>query len=164
MKESLQKALDATETTYADLVSIANTIMKEHVAEVNKLIQQAYDNIDNLSNENIRQLITKLSLQSFNFGDVKDKATLKSKCAEALRAEAYALEFNKSEGSVAAKEHTATINTSDKILTNIIYDIIANMFKTKLDECHRVVAALTTVLTSRMSEAKLKANLCGNEG
>ncbi len=74
------------------------------------------------------------------------------------------MEFNKSEGSVAAKEHTATINTSDKILTNIIYDIIANMFKTKLDECHRVVAALTTVLTSRMSEAKLKANLCGNEG
>ena len=164
MRGNLQKALDATETTYANLVSIANNITKEYVAEVDELISQAYENVDNLSNESIRGLILKLSLKSFSFGDVKEKAGLKAECAEALRKEAYAIEFNGAEGSVAAKENAATVNTSDEIMTETIYGVVASLFKTKLDECHRVVAALNTVLMSRMSEAKLAANMCESEG
>lgn len=164
MRGNLQKALDATETTYANLVAIANNIIKEYVAEVDKVIAQAYDNVDNLSNEMIRSLILKLSLKSYDFCDVKEKSGLKAKCAEALRKEAYAIEFNGAEGSVAAKENTATVNTSDEIMTETIYNLIANLFKSKLDECHRVVSALTAVLMSRMAEAKLASNMCESEG
>lgn len=164
MKGNLQAALDATEKTYDNLVSIANNIVKEHVAEINEMVMDAYENVDEMSNENIRNLILKLSLKTFSFGDVKEKSALKAECAEALRKEAYAIAFNGAEGSVAAKENAATIDTSDEILTETIYEVVANMFKTKLDECHRVVSALTTVLTSRMAEAKLTAKMYEGEG
>lgn len=164
MKGNLQAALDVTETTYDNLVSIANSIVKEHVAEVDDLVGTAYDDIDNLSNESIRNLILKLSLKTFSFGDIKEKSALKAECAEALRKEAYAIAFNGAEGSVAAKENAATINISDEILAETIYGVVANIFKTKLDECHRVISALTTVLTSRMAEAKLTAKMYEGEG
>lgn len=163
MKMNLQKALDSTETTYAQLVAIANDIVRDHVAEVDAMIKDAYDNVDNLTNEQIRSLLLKLSLKSYSFGDIKEKSGLKAECAEALRKEAYAIAFNGTEGSVATKENTATIDVSSEILTETIYTVVANLFKTKLDECHRVVSALTTVLMSRMSEAKLTATMYESE-
>lgn len=159
MNIDLQKALDATQATYAYLVGIANGITKEYVDEVNALIEEAYDNVDNLSNGAIRNLILRISLKAFALGDVKEKSGLKAACAEALRKEAYAKAFNGSDGSVAAKDSSATLDTSKEILVGKIYETVAAILKTKLDECHRVVAALTTVLTSRMAEEKAKAEL-----
>jgi hypothetical protein len=159
MKIDLQKALDATESTYYELVAIANNIAKDYVSDVNALVADAYDNVDNLTNEALRGLITRISLKSFDLGDVKEKSGLKAECAEALRKEAYAIAFNGADGSVAAKDNSATLSTSSEILVGKIYEVVAALLKTKLDECHRVVAALTTVLTSRMAEAKAKADL-----
>lgn len=158
MKGNLQKALDNTETAYAQLVVIANEIVNEHIQELNVIIQNAADNINNLSNDSLRQLIITLSLKSFSFSEVKEKSALKLEIAETLRKEAYALEYNKAEGAVAARENVAIINSSDEVLTEAIYSLVANMLKTKLDEVHRVVSALTTVLMSRMSEAKLSSS------
>lgn len=155
----MQGALDATEATYSELVAIANSITKEYVAEVNSLVSEAYDNVDNLTNEAIRRLILKVSLKAFALGDVKEKSGLKAECAEALRKEAYAIAFNGADGSVAAKDNSATLSTSDKILVGKIYDVVADILKTKLDECHRVVSALNTVLMSRASDAKTTAEL-----
>lgn len=159
MNIDLQNALDATQTTYEYLVGIANRITKDYVDEVDALVKEAYDNVDNLNNEAIRNLIMRISLKAFALGDVKEKSGLKAACAEALRKEAYAKAFNGADGSVAAKDNTATLNTSEQILTGKIYEVVAAMLKTKLDECHRVVAALTTVLTSRMAEAKTMTGL-----
>ena len=159
MNIDLQKALDATQTTYEYLVGIANRITKDYVGEVDDLVDTAYDNVDNLTNETIRNIIIRISLKAFELGDVKEKSGLKAECAEALRKEAYAIAFNGADGSVAAKDNSATLSTSSEILVGKIYEVVAALMKTKLDECHRVVAALTTVLTSRMAEAKAKAEL-----
>ena len=71
--------------------------------------------------------------------------------------EAYAREFNAGDGSVASKDNTATLNISNEILAETIYNLVSNLFKIKLDEIHRVVSTLQTVLMSRMAEAKLSA-------
>lgn len=155
MRGNLQKALDSVEMTYSQLVEIANDIVNEHVVEVNVLIYGVTQNVENLTNDAIRESMLKLSLSAYSFSDIKEKSSLKAECAEALRKEAYATEFNGADGSVAAKESAATINTSDETLTETIYNLVASLFKAKLDEMHRVVDVLKTVLMSRVSEAKL---------
>lgn len=159
MKGNLQQALDNTETTYTQLVVIANDIVGSHTGDINNIISQATNNINNLTNDAIRHLVLELSLKAFSFSEIKEKAALKFECAESLRKEAYAVEYNKAEGAVAARENTATINISDEILTEAIYGLVSSLLKTKLDELHRVVDSLKTVLMSRMAEAKLSAGV-----
>jgi hypothetical protein len=53
------------------------------------------------------------------------------------------------------RENTATIQSGAEILAEEIYTLVANMLKTKLDEIHRVVNTLQTILMTRMQEAKL---------
>lgn len=163
MEEALQEALNKTDDVYQDLIEITNQVVNVYTGEINKLIKEATDNVDNLTNEDIRMLIIKLSLKSFQFGDVKEKSALKAACAETLRKEAYARSFSFAEGSVAAKETQATMKTTYQQMVELIYDGASSLFKTKLDECHRVVDALKTVLMSRMSEAKLTATMYEGE-
>ena len=69
VNEKLQEALDKTDDVYQDLVEITNQVVNVYTGEVNKLIKEATDNVDNMTNEDIRMLIVKLSLQSFQFGE-----------------------------------------------------------------------------------------------
>lgn len=64
-------------------------------------------------------------------------------------------EFLSTDGTVALKDKQSTINSSSEIIANMMYEYIASMLKTKLDEVHRVVDTLKSVLASRMAEAKL---------
>lgn len=155
MKGNLQKALDNTEQTYANLVSIANDIINGHIKDIDADIKNATNNVNNLTNDSIRQLIITLALKSYSFSEIKEKSALKAECAEALRKEAYAVEYNKAEGAVAARDNAAVINTSDEILTEAVYNLVSSLFKTKLQEIHSIIDALKTVLMSRMAEAKL---------
>ena len=159
MRAGLQKALDNTETMYAQLVEIANEIVEEHTKDINIIIKSTTTAVqaENLSNDAIRQLILTLALKAYSFSEIKEKASLKAQCAEALRKEKYATEFIAAEGSMATKDSLATTNTSDEVLAETIYDLVASLFKTKQAELHSVIDALKTVLTTRLSEAKLAA-------
>ena len=155
MNKNLQKALDNVESTYQDLIDISNDILAEMTGDIDTMLDSAYSNIENLSNDAIRDLLLRLSLRSYSFSAIKDKSAFKSTLASTLRKEAYATQFNMTEGTVATKENTATLNISAEIVVEQIYDLTASLFKTKLDEVHRVVDTLKTVLMSRLSEAKL---------
>ena len=93
----------------------------------------------------------------------EDKSLFKATLGETLRKEAYAHSFNATEGTVAVRENTSIINTSAELLAEELYTLVANMFKTKTDEIHRVVDSLKSVLMSRMQEAKL-SNIDGFVG
>lgn len=155
MNKNLTKAMDNVEIAYSDVIDISNSIVEEMTGDITGLVQTAYDNVENLSNEEIRQLLLRLALRSYSFGEIKDKATFKATLAETLRKEAYAVQFNSTDGTVATKENTATINISSEIVVEEIYNLTASLFKTRLDEIHRCVDALKTVLTTRLTEAKL---------
>lgn len=156
MTEGLQKALETCEMTYSQLVEIANGITKDYTKKVDDLILYASNNIENMTTDFIRNFMIKLALESYSFSEIKEKASIKAECAEMLKKEAYAKEFNGiDEGSVAYKENVATLNISNEIVTECIYNLVASLLKTKLDECHKVVDCMKSVLMSRMSEAKL---------
>lgn len=155
MKSEVIAALDAVDATYDELIDVANDIAKEVVGDLDDMMASAYNDVEKLSNEAIRDLMLKLSLRSYSFAEIKERSAFKSELAETLRKEAYAKNFNSAEGTVAVRENTAVLNSSAEILANQIYELVADIFKSKLDETHRIVAALTSVLMSRMSEAKL---------
>ena len=155
MKQDVLAALDAVDATYDELIDVANDIAKEVVGDLDDMMASAYNDVEKLSNEAIRDLMLKLSLRSYSFAEIKERSAFKSELAETLRKEAYAKNFNLAEGTIAVRENTAVLNSSSEILANQIYELVADIFKSKLDETHRIVAALTSVLMSRMSEAKL---------
>ena len=154
-KGNLKEALANTNTTYKELVEIANSIISASTESIDRIIKPAQESIENISNDEIRQLMLRIALASYTFSEIKEKSAFKAQCAEALRKEAYATNFSQAEGPIAAKDSIALLNTADEIIVEEIYDLIASLLKTKLDEMHRVVDVLKTVLMSRLSEAKL---------
>ena len=101
----------------------------------------------------------KLSIRAYSFGDVKERSAIKAECAEILKKEAYAVSFNSSEGSVAVKDNTSILNISNEIVSECIYNLVASLFKIKLDELRRVIDILKTILMSRLSEMKMSTGI-----
>lgn len=163
MNDKVSKALDNIDMVYDELIHIANDICADVTGDLDDMMQSAYGNIENLNNESIRSLLLRLSLRSYSFAEIKEKAQFKAVLGEALRKEAYAKNFNTAEGTVAVRENLSIINTSSEILAEELYTLVANMFKVKCDEVHRVVDTLKSVLMSRMQEAKM-ANVDGFVG
>jgi hypothetical protein len=162
MKESLEQALNNVELVYNDIKDIANDLLNEYTSDITSLITYISDHIENLTNDDLRKLILKLSVKAYSFGDIKEKASIKAEIAEMLKKEKYAKEFALAEGTVVARDNQVILKISDEVVTQAIYDLTASLYKVKLDEVRRMIDSLKTVLTSRLSEAKLTATL--NEG
>lgn len=155
MDSKVQKALYSIDGTYQDLVEVAEDIFQKTTKDIDEIMVSAYNDIEKLSNDAVRDLMLRLSLKSYTFSEIKEKAVFKATLGEVMRKEMYASYFNTSEGTVAVRENTATIQSGAEILAEEIYTLVANMLKTKLDEIHRVVNTLQTILMTRMQEAKL---------
>ena len=158
MAKNLDKALDNTEMTYSDLIEIANDMSVRFFTDINTMINNLQSKLYSLSNEDLRLAIIDLSLKSFSLSEMKDKAILKQEIAETLRKEKYSQTFNLTDGTVGFKDNTAILESSEQILVELIYDYVASAFKTKLDEVHRVVDSLKTILMSKMQEMKITNN------
>lgn len=157
MKPELEKALNAVEMTYKDIVEIADELVADYTKGLDNLIKSVEDRIDKISNDEIREIMLRLSIKAYSFGDVKEKSAIKAECAEILRKEAYAVSFNSAEGSVAAKDNTSTLKVSNEIVSECLYNLVANLFKIKLDETRRLIDTLKTILMSRLSEMKMSS-------
>jgi hypothetical protein len=155
MTKNIQEALENVGMVYSDLIDIANDMLKDAAGDIDALLEPVLDKVETISNDELRVVMTKLSIRAFSFCEIKEKAAFKSSIAEILRKEKYATNFGAAEGSVAAKESTAILQTSAEILAEQIYDLVADLFKVKLDSIYRVVDVIKTVLTTRVNEAKL---------
>lgn len=151
----LNEAMENAKVTSKQLIDIASGMAKKCTQELDALIEEAKSNVNNLSNDAIRDYILRISLLSYTFSEIKEKSILTAQCSETIRKEEYAKNFTTVEGAVAVKENLATMNITDELLVEEIYDLVSSLLKTKLDESHRIVDALKTILTSRLSESKL---------
>lgn len=157
-KPDIQAALDAVDMSYDEIIQIVDDTRETVLHEVDALIRDVRENIQNMSNDKIRDVLMRLSLQSYTFSSIKDKAAFKASLAESLRKEAYAKAFGNAVGTVAQKDGQALLDTSSQAIAEKIHDLMADLFKTSLDEIHRSVDVLKTVLMSRLTEAKLVSN------
>lgn len=154
MEKKLEIALEKVEMTYSELVQIANEMTSPLFSPINDLVEEINSRINAMPIDQIRDFILRLQLQAFSIADIKEKSALKAELAEALQKEAFAVSFNGMDGSAAVKDKLALVATSSEILTETLYNLVANLFKTKLDQVHRLVDCLKSILMSRMQEQK----------
>ena len=158
MKKDLNEALTNVEMTYKDVVEVSNEILDEIMTPINKLIDEITENASSMPVENLRDYMLRLQLRAYELSETKEKSAFKAECAEALRKEKYARSFNEASGTSGAKDNTATIESSEEIIVEALYNLVASLLKTKLDEIHRLTDVLKSILVSRMQEAKLSMN------
>ena len=155
MTKDLEEALSNVQMTYQDLVQISDDILTTYTSDIDELIRQANVKIEIMTVEDVRQLMLKLSLKSYSLCEVKEKSALKLACAEALKDEVYAKSYNEATGTVKERESTASSSIRFEVMSEAVFNEVYSMLKSKVDETHRVVDALKSVLMSRMQEVKM---------
>lgn len=158
MNKKLETSLNNVEATYSELVVIANDMLGPIFTPINEIINQVNANVNAMPIDQIRDYILTLQLKAFEISEIKEKAALKAELAEVLQKEKFAVSFNGLDGSAAAKEKLALVETSAEIVTEALYSLVANLLRTKLDQLHRLVDALKSILMSRMQENKFIQN------
>ena len=154
VEKKLEEALMNVQTTYGELVEVANGMLSSIVGPVNELVAEVSSKVNAMSVDQIRDFILRLQLKAFEISEIKEKSALKAELAEALQKEKYAVEFNGADGTAAVKSNIATIAASAEVASEALYNLIANLLKAKLDQLHRLVDALKSILMSRMQEAR----------
>ena len=163
MNQKLEAALTNVETTYGELVVIANDFLQATFVPIDELVDQINRQINSLSVDQLREYLLMLQLKAYGISELKDKAALKAELAEILQKEHFAISFNGADGSAAVKDKLATVATSSETVTEALYTLIASLLKTKLDAVHRLVDVLKSILMSRMQEAKFMNIGASNE-
>ena len=154
MARDLNKALQEVEMTYGEIKELADSILAPTFDPINQLVDEIQTMIQSLSIDSLRYYLLKMQLSAFSLSELKDKAGIKAVCAEAIRNEAYASNYIVQEGT-AVRESNATLAISENIVAKCLYDLVASLTKTKLDQCLRLCDTLKSILMSRMQEAKL---------
>lgn len=140
---------------YNNIGKIAKEVSAQHTKEIDKIIKLINDDIDNLSDEKLRLYMLKLSCEAYYLGDRQEHSNIKADIAQALNKEAFAKEFLNASGTQQAKNQEAQNNTVTEQTLQVLYKGIYNLMKTKLDETHRMVNTINSILISRSAAAKL---------
>lgn len=154
MNPKLEAALNNVEMSYSEVVFIANDSLKSILDPINDLVKTINAKSTSLSIDSLREYILQLQLKAFELSEIKEKSSLKAELSAALQKEAYAVQFNSMEGSAATKEKLAMAATSQEVIASALYNLVSNLLKTKLDQLHRLVDCLKSILMSRMQETK----------
>lgn len=160
-KPNLNDALDKVEIVYSDVVSIANDILSPLFVPINNLVGEVNSKINSFTVEEIRNFMMRLQLRAYEISETKEKSTLKAELAETLRKEKYATMFNEAQGTAGTKDNTALLAASEEIIVEALYNLVADLLKTKLDQLHRLVSVLSSIIISKMQEAKY-LDIAGN--
>ena len=158
---NLEQSMDDVQAIYDALNSQAKEIVKHYTKSLDDLIKNINDNINNLSNDDLRRIELKLSLISYDLGELKDKTSIASEVAEIIEAETIATSFNTATGTIEQRKNIAILNASKEKAVSKLYKLVASQIKTKLDEVHRIVDCLKSILISRASDRKLTDNYEG---
>ena len=154
MAKDLNKALEAVEMTYTQIKDIADNMLVGPFEEPNRIIESIQYNVESMSIDMLRDYILRLQLVVYSLSELRDRSGVKANCAEAIRKEAYAASYIGQEGTAGVKDSNTTLAISENIVAQCLYDLVASLVKTKVDQIHRMIDSLKSILMSRMQEAK----------
>ena len=155
MAKDLNKALESVEMTYNQIREIADNMLAGPFDEPNRIVGFIQANIESMSVEMLRDSILRLQLAVYSLSELRDRAGVKAACAEAIRKEAYATAYVVQEGTAGVKDSNTTLAISENIVAQCLYDLVASLVKTKVDQLQRMIDSLKTILMSRMQELKI---------
>ena len=161
LDENLVDGMSNIQVIYNSLNSQAKEIVKNYTKQIDDLIKKVSENVNNLSNEDIRNIELQLSLMAYDLGELKDKTSIAAEIAEIIQDETEADAWNTATGNNEQRKNTAILASSKEKAVAKLYKLVASQIKTKLDEAHRVVDTLKSILISRASDRKLTDNYEG---
>lgn len=159
MAKTFSEAKASVDDMYKSLTQIADDIVKKNTEKVDRIIKDVENNVEKLTNNDLRNYTLKLATLAYSLGDLVEHADLKRECANALMKETNAREFSLAAGTVDTKKSQALLNTNQEQAVSLLYDLIANLLKSKLVQTQRVIDSLKNTLISRNAEAKLNAGI-----
>ena len=154
MAKDLNKALEAVEMTYGQIKEIADSMLSGPFEEPNRIVEFIQFNVESMSIDMLRDSILRLQLAVYALSELRDRSGVKAICAEAIKKEAYAANYIGQEGTAGVKDSNTTLAISENIIAQCLYDLVASLTKTKVDQLHRMIDSLKSILMSRMQEAK----------
>jgi hypothetical protein len=107
----------------------------------------------------IRDSILQLQLAVYSLSELRDRSGIKATCAEATKKEAYAASYVGQEGTAGVKDSNTTLAISENVVAQCLYDLVASLVKTKVDQLHRMIDSLKSILMSRMQEMKISSSM-----
>ena len=81
MEKKLEEALMNVQTTYGELVEVANGMLSSIVGPVNELVAEVNSKVNAMSVDQIRDFILRLQLKAFEIYEIKEKSALKAELA-----------------------------------------------------------------------------------
>lgn len=153
---NIDKANKETIEFYKNLKPIVDEVVSKNARPIDELVKKIKKNLTTLTNKEIQDYMLQLSIETYYFATIKDSSILRQECSIALLKEGQANTYNGSEGTQSYRNNQAIIQNVDKQAVNILYNAVVNCMKSKLDESHRIVNVLSSVLISKNAEAKLK--------
>ena len=85
MAKDLDRALQEVEMTYGQVKQIADEMLAPTFEPINQLVTEISTMIQDLSIDSIRYYLLKMQLSAFSLSELKDRASIKAECAEALK-------------------------------------------------------------------------------
>ena len=159
MAKTFKEAQRDVNDMYKSLTQIADDIIRKNTDDISKIMKEIENNIETIDNNDLRKYTLKLAAMAYALGDKVEHANLKRDCANALLKETNAKEFNLAAGPVATKQNVALLNTSQEVAVNILYNMVADSMKAKLQMTNRMLDSIKNVLISRNAEAKIQNQL-----
>ena len=142
--------------TYNMLKPIVKETVAKNCKEIDIIINNIKKNLTNLSNKELQDYMLQLSIETYMFAERKDMSLLMQECAISISKSSQASVFNSTVGTQSVRNNQAIVDTLDKQTVAMIQNAIANCMKSKLDEAHRIVNVLSSILISKNAENKLK--------
>lgn len=159
MAKDLNKSLDNVEMTYSQVAEIASSILEDILKPVDNIINVMGDDINSLSLDQLKDYMWKLQHKAYTLSEVKEKSLLKAELAEMIQKEKSANSYMQAEGTNEAKKSVALLESSEETVVQALYENISNQLKTKVDQIHRLVDCLKSIIMTRMQELKLSTTV-----
>lgn len=146
-----KEASNYVEDIYKNLNKIAQDVVSKHTQEIDRIIKSV--KVD-LPNEELRKASLELAIANFYLSELREQSALKSDCAESVKKETQALEFNNASGTQAQKQNVAITSSNSEQMVALLYKNINSLFAVKLDESRRMINTITNILISRAADKK----------
>lgn len=159
----IEQARKECQHVFLQLKPLAKEAVLKYSGPIDDIVKKM-SKLDSMSDEEIRQTMMKLSIECYFFGNYTAESALMSDCASVLYKEKNAREYSTATGTQVEKNSVATINSMDKQAVSSLYKMVKDLMGIKLDEAHRLINTLNSVLISRSAEKKLKGGIEVEQG
>lgn len=164
MSTDIEKAKKKVKETYSALKPMVKEIVEKHSNYIDSIVNKIHDNFTTLTNKEIQDYMLQLQVEAYYFSERKDMALLMQECSIVTSKEAQASSFNSTVGTQTVRSNQAIIDSISEQVVTMLYNAVANSMKSKLDEVHRLINVLGSVLISRNAENKLKGAAVDENG